>query len=730
MRLTPRVMLSVGLILSLFILVALILVSESLQGSDRFGRYYSVLLLSNSIGLLSLLVLIGFNLKRLIWQYKRKVEGAKITVRMVLIFACLAVAPVSVLYYFSLNFLKHGIDNWFDLRVEQALDNSLELGRLALDTRMRELLNLTEQIAEEVKAIPLDSISYEMGTIRSRIGAEELTVLTRSGTVITSSVVDTTSLIPYLPDETILLQLQQGSSYIGLDALGDAGISIRVVANIPKLEIEEQARIVQALFPVSERMNELVDYVQSAYLEYQKLSYLREQLKLSLIVVLTLVLLFSVFSALWAAFYFAQVLVQPIQDLARGTHAVAKGNYSNQLPVPSNDELGFLVMSFNEMMVKLEHSRNEAKQSQQTVEAQQNYLESILSRLSSGVVVFKEEQLLIDKINISASDILGVDLGTLLNRPLSALPVLVATRLNEFVRLIEDNIAKCGNDWREQLELIQTQGTQTLMISGTKLSVYDDRIRYIVVFDDITALIQGQRNATWSEMARRLAHEIKNPLTPIRLAAERLRHKYIDTAYEGNMIDLDRLTNTIINQVDTMKEMVNHFSDYARSPNQLAQSVLLKPLIEEVVELYSNLDRENQIILDLDHMSSVRGDSNALRRMFNNLLENAMNANLKSGNKVVKITGRESLSGDNNYVEIRLQDSGHGIDETMMDTLFEPYFTRTHSGTGLGLAIVKKIIDDLKGQVWLENNPTQLGACAVIRLPVAVDDKANKISDV
>ena len=404
----------IGLCLFIFMLSSLLMMSKSLQNSELFDRFYLGLLLFNALGLISLSILIILNLKRLIRQLKNRVIGSRMTIRIVILFSLLSVTPVLIVYYFSLDFLHRGIDSWFDLRIEQALDDSLELSRLALDVRMRELLNTTEKIAEELSDTNDAELPSHIDQIRDRINADELTLLTRKGAIVVSSSEDMKSLVPNTPEETILLQLIQDNSYIGIDLIENKGLVIRAVVNVPMIGIGSTEKIIQALFPMSERMNQLSANVQTSFIEYKELSYLREQLKFSFIIILTLVLLFSVFSAVWAAFYSARTLAAPIKDLAQGTRAIAKGNYNTKLPVPSNDELGFLVASFNDMTDKISQARDTAKNSQKESESQQIYLETILSRLSSGVIVFNKDGK-IEKSNISAAQILQIEV-TILNQ--------------------------------------------------------------------------------------------------------------------------------------------------------------------------------------------------------------------------------------------------------------------------------------------------------------------------
>ena len=640
------------------------------------------------------------------------------TVRIVILFSLLSVTPVLVVYYFSLDFLHRGIDSWFDLRIEQALDDSLELSRLALDVRMRELLNTTEKIAEELGESNDSELPFYINQIRERINANELTLLTKKGVIVVSSSKDTKSLVPNTPEETILLQLTQNNSYIGIDLIKNKGLMIRAVVNLPATGIDKKEKMMQALYPISERMNQLAANVQTSFIEYQELSYLREQLKFSFIIILTLVLLFSVFSAVWAAFYSARTLSAPIKDLAQGTRDIAKGNYNTKLPVPSNDELGFLVASFNDMTDKISQARDTAKNSQQEAESQQIYLETILSRLSSGVIVLNKNGE-IEKSNISAAQILQIEIDALNQKNIDNI-INTFPKLTNFFECISNNISEKTYDWREQITLSEKTGNQIIMINGSILTSSNNSVsKYIIVFDEITALVQGQRDAVWSEIARRLAHEIKNPLTPIQLAAERLRNKYLLNSDSNNVEMLDRMTNTIIQQVETMKVMVNDFSDYARSSDSKKEEIEIVHLLQEGVDLFSNMNHGSRIEIDIKtDLPKIYGDEKKLRQVLNNLLTNAVDANAMGHDNSLKISAKVANIEDNEIIEIRIMDSGPGIDPLVENNLLEPYITTKEKGTGLGLAIVKKIIDEHSGTFWLENNREENGACAVIRLPV------------
>lgn len=713
-----RAMLAIGVLLFCFMLASLLILSKALQNSAQFDQLYSGLLIFNALGLLILVALIAVNLHSLLRQTRQKAAGARLTVRLVAMFVILAVTPVLILYYFSLDFLHRGIDSWFDLRVEQALDDSLNLSRLALDGRMKEILKQSEKIAEEIAMTDDALIPLEIDRFRARSGAGELTVMGKQGAIIASSSADTENFVPDSPDETVLFQVQQGNSYIGLDTTKNAGLSIRVVVNVPEPDLNAGGRIIHALYPVTQKVNELADSVQSAFVQYQELSYLREQLKLSFILILTMVLLFSIFSAVWAAFYSARKLAAPIRDLAEGTKSVAKGDYHTRLLVPGNDELGFLVASFNEMTRKLASARDVARQSQDEAEAQHKYLEAVLGRLSSGVLVLDSEKRL-RTANISCGEILGVEINQLIGLSLSRIGQR-HPRLEKLRQRFQAHLDAGDTDWGEQVALFGAGGRQILMCRGTSIVLAREEVSvHVIVFDDITALLQGQRDAAWSEMARRLAHEIKNPLTPIQLAAERLQHKYHRASSEDREEMLHRLTTTIVNQVETMKAMVNTFSEYARPPIMAPERVDLNLLIEEVAELYKSAAPTVSITLDLKQdLPPITADPRKLRQVFNNLLNNALEAGRRAEPMALSIATSRVSESAMDYIETRIRDSGEGISEDIIATLFEPYVTTRRQGTGLGLAIVKKTVEEHGGQVLANNNADGPGACLTIRLPI------------
>jgi len=716
------------LVFVLLLLVSLVLMSNSTQGSAHFGQLYSVLLVINALGLIMLAGLIGWNLFTLLRQVARGQPGARLTIRMVAVFVILSVTPVLVVYYFSLQFLHRGIDSWFDVRVERALDDALELSRTALGVRMRELLTHTEVVAGDLVDLPKERLSVGLDDSRRLSGASEFTLIGANGHIIASSSSDPTSIVPNRPSDAILVQLRQSGTYIGLDPIGKAGMHVRVVVSLPENVSTAEPRILQALYPVAERTSALAETVQSTYGKYRELAYLRKPLKTSFTLTLSLVLLMSLFAAVWAAFYSARRMVAPLQDLAQGTQAVADGDYETQLAETGEDEVGFLVESFNDMTRRLARARDETRRSQQQVEDQRRYLETVLSQLSTGVLTFDEWGRLFTS-NKAAEQILGVDLHLESGKTLGQMSE-EHPNLQPLAHALEAHVARTDRDyapavdWREEVVLVRPSGArQILMCSGTPLSASGGSFAgQVIVFDDVTDLIQAQRHAAWSEVARRLAHEIKNPLTPIQLSAERLRHKYLDNAQIEDIDALDRLTRTIVQQVEAMKSMVNAFSDYARAPQMQLSEVDVNELVTDVVELYRSGDNEAAIETSLaGDVPPLEADADRLRQILHNLIRNALEASASDTPAHIRIETSLVKEPSRELIEIRTRDFGRGLPENLSEDIFEPQVTTKTKGSGLGLAIVKKIVEEHGGVVWAENGQ-EGGACVIMQFPVVSRD--------
>jgi len=728
-RALKRLLTGIGpvLVFVLLLLVSLVLMSNATQGSAHFGQLYSVLLVINALGLVALAGLITWNLLTLLRQASEGRPGARLTVRMVAVFVILSVTPVLVVYYFSLQFLHRGIDSWFDVRIERALDDALELSRTALGVRMRELLSQTEAMAIDLVDLPDDRIALALDDSRRLAGASEFTLIGANGHIIASSSSDPTAIVPNRPSDAIIVQLRQSGSYIGLDPIGDAGLHVRVVVGLPDTVSGREPRILQALYPVAERTSTLAETVQSTYAKYRELAYLRKPLKTSFTLTLSLVLLLSLFAAVWAAFYSARRMVAPLQNLSQGTRAVADGDYETQLPTSGEDEVGFLVESFNDMTRRLAAARDETRRSQQQVEDQRRYLETVLSQLSTGVLTLDEAGRLFTS-NKAASQILRIELDDESGKTLEEIAARHAY-LHPLEHALRAHVAETHasstqrDDWRDEIVLLGPSGRQILMCSGTPLSASGGFFAgHVIVFDDVTDLVQAQRNAAWSEVARRLAHEIKNPLTPIQLSAERLRHKYLGEMEAEDSGALDRLTRTIVQQVEAMKSMVNAFTDYARAPRIQLRDIDVNELVTDVVELYRAGDSDTVIETRLaDDVPLLEADADRLRQILHNLIKNALEASSPDGPARILIETLFVKEPSRNLVEVRIHDFGHGLPKDLSGDIFDPQVTTKTKGSGLGLAIVKKIVEEHGGVVWAENQ-AQGGASVIMQFPVISGD--------
>jgi PAS domain S-box-containing protein len=701
--------------LVLLLLGALVLMSDATQDSARFSEIYSTLLVVCTLGLIFLAILIVANLWRLRTQVRRDEAGARLTFRMIVIFVLLSLPPVFVVYYFSLQVLHRGIDSWFDVRIESALTDALELGRTSLGIRMREQLRQTESLGLEIEVLGREGLTLALATALTTNQAAELTVLSDTGAIVASSSSDPTKLVPHQANSSALLQVSPARSFVGLEPVSGAGLHVRAVVELSIPAAGGQRFFLQALYPVAERMNELAETVQTAYAKYRELAYLRDPLKFSFTLTLSLVLVLSIFTAVWTAFLSARRMVAPLRSLAAGTQAVAEGDYGTRLGEPArNDELGFLVTSFNDMTSRLRSARDETRQSQGLVEEQRTYLEAVLARMSSGVMTIDGSHHVVTA-NDAAGQILGVPQDRIEGANLAALAAN-EPRMQPLVELLQSQFSDTAHDWRTELTLFGPNGRQVLICRGTRLpSPHTSASGYVVVFDDMTALIQAERNAAWSEVARRLAHEIKNPLTPIQLSAERLRHKYLGHMSDAEGATLDRLTRTIVNQVESMKEMVNAFSDYARSPTTQPETLDLNALIADVAALYG----AKLVMLALDrHLPTLEADPNRLRQVLHNLIKNANEAGADNADQAAtEIETRVARTEFGDYVELEVRDHGPGIPEQFLASMFEPYVSNKTRGTGLGLAIVKKIVEEHGGRVSARNNQPA-GASIVIQLPL------------
>jgi nitrogen fixation/metabolism regulation signal transduction histidine kinase len=624
------------------------------------------------------------------------------------------VLPLLVVFYFSMQFINRGIDTWFNVEVGEGLENALALSRAALEMQMRQHLYATQQISQRLGDVSERQLIFELSMLRRESGASEITIYGANNKILATSSDNSAGSLPRPLAEEVLLQMQQNRPYVALDP---EDFEIRTAVLFTFRGRSEPLGVLQAHFPVTARLARMANSVETSYAEYQELVFLRAPLKSTFSLTLTVVLMLSLLAAIYGAFIFSRRLVAPIQDLVAGTRAVAEGDFDTRLPTPTRDEIGFLISSFNDMTQRLAAARREASLSQALVEAERANLEVILARLSTGVLAL-ENDLRIRTANEASGAILGVDLenrsGDLLTDIAKHSPLL-----EQFVDVARVHLASGETEWREQIVLRGEVGRRVLTCACTMLPGDESHSPgYVIVFDDITALLQAQRDAAWGEVARRLAHEIKNPLTPIQLSAERMRRKYLDTMNEEESRILDRATHTIVQQVEAMKEMVNAFSDYARAPDIELGRFDMDKLVREVVDLYRAQESGIDITLTSDPtMPPIEADIGRVRQILHNLIRNAAEAldNTDDGRIEVRVSLAE-IDGIE-VVQIRVEDNGPGFQEGAVSQVFDPYVTTKTKGTGLGLAIVKKLVEEHMGSIRAYNN-AEGGAVISIRLPL------------
>ena len=618
--------------------------------------------------------------------------------------------PVSV----SVNFLTRSIESWFNVKVEAALEGGLRLGQSALDIMLADLEKKGESMALSLAFQPSTGQFTLLNDLRDKGGVEDAVLLTLQGRILAFSSGDPSSFLPELPSIPQLRQARQ-HVYGTIEPILGKGLYLRVLAPMTMTDFGGETRILQLLQPVPKALSRTAESVQDVYQDYQELSLSRESLKDVFALTLTLVLMLAMLSSISIAFVLSRRLSAPLGLLAEGTRAIARGDYGTMLPVHGNDELGVLVQSFNSMTTQLGEATQAANRNRERVEAARGYLETILAHLSSGVLALNDKGEL-RTYNVAASNILGVSLGHFADQHFSRISAEFAA-LAGFVQAILDRFEENREgEWQEQMEVVTAQGNRVVLLRGTRLP-YSADSGFLVVFDDITTMVQAQRDAAWGEVARRLAHEIKNPLTPIQLSAERLEHKLSAKLTGADAEMLRRSTDTIVAQVGAMKTMVNEFSEYARAPALNLSEVDLTRLIEDVLALYESVGAQLKVVL-ASNLPPVLGDATMLRQVLHNLLQNAQDALEDKPDGLITVT--TVTSSQSAEVKLTVQDNGEGFPLETISRAFEPYMTTKRHGTGLGLAIVKKIVEEHKGSIKIEN-AEQGGAKVVVTLPVIVN---------
>ncbi|MDX5363452.1 MAG: HAMP domain-containing protein [Pseudazoarcus pumilus] len=686
--------------------VSLFLLTSVSANLDLLGGLFPQLLAINGVAAVILASVVLVQLVRLWREYRVRSFGSRIKYRLMLMFALMAVIPGLILYAVSLFFVVRSIDSWFDVRVERALDGGIVLGQTALDHLVNQVVERGRDVAIELDG-NIAASSIRLNALRERSGVATLTLLGPGGQLVTTVSSGVGSLLPDLPNSTQLRQARQLRRYAQVEARDDESMMIRVVVPIQDRSMLGEPHYLQLTEPVPPALMRNVEAVQEAHREYQQIVIGRDGLSQIYLLTLTLTLFLALLGAIAVAFVLTRRLVAPLLILAEGTRAVAQGDFSPRRALPARDELGVLTQSFNQMTRQLEEARAQTDKSRHAVETARVYLESVLANLSAGVLAFGEDGRL-RASNHGAVDILGDALEGFEDIPLSHWP-----RLHGFRDALFDGFARNQAEWHEQVEVVRDGNEpQTLRIHGARLPASSGG-GMVVVFDDISELVRAQRTAAWGEVARRLAHEIKNPLTPIQLSAERLAYKLESRLDEDGQAILQRATRTIVNQVEAMKNLVNAFRDYARPQSPSHVPVDLHALVAEVLGLYESSPLKVRCEF-VPGAPQAGGDPAQIRQIIHNLFQNSEDA--LSGTENAQVTVTTRVVGDR--VELNWRDNGPGFPPEVLSRPFEPYFTTKARGTGLGLAIMKKIVDEHGGDVQLSNGAGG-GAVVTVKFPLA-----------
>jgi nitrogen fixation/metabolism regulation signal transduction histidine kinase len=699
--------------------VALFLLATASVNMALFAEQYPLLLSLNGAVALMLVALILYQLLTLRRKLNAGVFGSKLTLRLVILFALMAVVPGALIYGMSVSFLARSIDSWFEVRVDKALEGGINLGRGALDGMVRDLAARADTMAATLSTRPPAEHLSVLNTLRESAGVQEATIYSESGRMLAFSANERVGLMPEPPGAPAVKQMHANRSYGAVESIPDKGLYLRALVPVPVASLADEPRLLQLLQPVPAQLAQDAEAVQSGYRQYQELTLSRRGLKRLYGITLTLTLLLALLSAGALAFVLSDRLSAPLGVLVEGTRAVASGDYSQRAAVDSRDELGALTQSFNAMTLQLTEARSQAERHQAALTQAKAYLESVLANLSAGVLAFDEE-LNLRGANHSAGTILGIDVAPLTGVAAGGWPDS-APGLAGLGREIAMAFARAGShEWEQQVERPLHGKTQLLLLRGTRLPRGAEG-GCVVVFDDITHLAEAQRTAAWAEVARRLAHEIRNPLTPIQLSAERLQAKLAGKLAEADAEVLGRSTQTIVNQVAALKNMVDAFSQYARTPEPSMRELDLNALTREVLTLYeSSLGSSARLDLAAG-LPLVVGDAAQLRQVIHNLLQNAQDALSETTAPAITV----ATAADGGMAQLTITDNGSGFPEHVIQRAFEPYVTTKPKGTGLGLAIVRKIVEEHGGSVTVVNIAPR-GARVTVQLPGAAQDVARR----
>lgn len=664
----------------------------------------------NIILILLLIFLVIRNLVKLIFERKRKVLGAKLRTKLVVAFISLSLVPTVLLFFVAVGFITNSVEHWFSAQVEQSLQGSLEVAQ----TYYRDFANNTVSIAQRIsKSLPGSNLIggfKETNLLREQLERRRqeyhlsiLRVLTKGDGEMIGSEDPTIRAISFQLPEDFLEAGFSGKEVSRILSVGEGEMITGIAPILHSPDNKEVVGIVVASHFIPKSLTVKMREISQAFVEYKQLKILKRPIKFSYMMALLMVTLLIVFSATWFGFYLAKDITVPIKDLAEATHRIANGDLNFRIQMKAADEIGMLVQSFNQMTEDLQVSRSELEQ-------RKKYMEIVLKNVAAGVISIDEKEN-VTTINTSAEQMLEVKAETILGKRFSeVLPKEYGDKLS----FLLDELRSSQKDSIERQVVVNIEGKSfTLLINLTTLKDEEGRpLGMVVVFDDLTQLIKAQRMAAWREVARRIAHEIKNPLTPIQLSAQRLRKRYLEKLQSDEAV-FDECTQTIVRQVEELKAMVNEFSNFARMPASQPSPNHLNEIIQETLVLFQGVQKQVHFEFLPTEVPILNIDRDQMKRVLINLIKNSLAAIENGG--MIRI--QTSFDPQLQTVRLEVSDDGCGIPDEDKGRLFEPYFSTKKSGTGLGLTIVNTIISDHHGYIRVRDNKPK-GTTFIIELPV------------
>jgi nitrogen fixation/metabolism regulation signal transduction histidine kinase len=699
-----------GLALSGMALVITFVLSFGTAGESLYEREFAWLFWINVAVAALLLGVVVYVLTRLVSRVRAGRFGSRLLIKLAGILALVGVLPGAVIYTVSWQFAERSIESWFDVRVARALDAGVALGRDTLDTLKSDFATKVRVGATRLAEAAGAPGPLALERLREQLGAEELSLVDATGHVLTSAAAARSALTVERPSPLLLRQAREASVASQIDGLEDGSTAarLRVLAALPSNEISLRPADVRFLWatqalPPALAANALA--VQAAYSEYQQRALAREALRRMYLGTLTLALVLAVFGGVLLAIVLGNQITRPLLLLADGVREVAAGNLQARPVFPSADELGGLTRSFADMTQQVADARTQVERGMRQLESARTRLQTILDNLTAGVIVLDRAGR-VDAANPGAARILRRAQDDFAGRALAEVAPhagFAAAVMERFEAMAASADAAERERWQDSFTLDDPAGGgATLLVRGALLPGE----QRLLVFDDITDVVSAQRAQAWAEVARRMAHEIKNPLTPIQLSAERLQLKLEPRLQGADQAMLVRSVATIVDQVESMKRLVNEFRDYARLPSAQPLPLALNRLVADVLALYGQAQEQGRLSARLgESLPDILGDAAQVRQVVHNLVQNALDAVAErpEGRVTVRTEAARGDDGQPTAVRLVVEDNGPGFDERVLQRAFEPYMTTKPRGTGLGLALVKKIADEHRARVALRN---------------------------